>query len=191
MRDRLFGHELGAMTVGIIGFGNVGAAVARRLEGFGSRVVFTDVVQKDVKGPAQVDLDTLLGESDLVCIHTPLDVDTRGLIGADVLAKMKEGSFLVNAARGPIVDEGALIDALRSGHLGGAALDVFEIEPLSPDSPLRALDNVVLSPHVGGYTREAEVSLEEFVGENLVRALDGLPPMSVVNGVEASAKAVR
>lgn len=83
------------------------------------------------------------------------------------------------------MDEGALIDALRSGHLGGAALDVFEIEPLSPDSPLRATDNVILSPHIGGATREADARLDAFVGENLVRAMDGLPPMSVVNGVEA------
>jgi D-3-phosphoglycerate dehydrogenase len=188
MREGMIGQELGAMTVGIVGFGNVGEAVARRLAGFGSRVVFTDVVRKDVAGPEQVDLDRLLGESDLVCIHTPLDVDTRGLIGTRALAKMKEGSYLVNAARGPIVDEGALIDALRSGHLGGAALDVFEIEPLSPDSPLRALDNVVLSPHIGGATREAETRLDELVSANLVRVLDGLPPISVVNGVEAKAK---
>jgi D-3-phosphoglycerate dehydrogenase len=190
MRDGMRGHELGAMTVGIVGLGNVGAAVARRLAGFGSRVVFTDVVRKDAPETEQIDLDRLLGESDLVSIHVPLDVDTKGLIGAGALAKMKVGSYLVNAARGPIVDERALIDALRSGHLGGAALDVFEIEPLSQDSPLRSIENVVLSPHIGGATAEAEVRLAELVSANLIRVLDGLPPMSVVNGVEAKAKAV-
>ena len=113
------GHELGAMTVGIIGMGNVGAAVARRLMAFGSRVLFTDTLDREFEGAQQVDLDTLLAQSDLVCVHAPLDVETRALIGKKEMARMKTGSFLINAARGPIVDEQALIDALESGHLGG------------------------------------------------------------------------
>ena len=182
--EEMMGHELGAMTVGIVGFGNVGTAVARRLSGFGSRVLFADVVPRSFAGAQQVSLDTLLGESDIVSIHSPLDVDTRALIDAAALAKMKRGSYLINAARGPIVDEAALVGALRSGHLAGAGLDVFEVEPLSADSPLRSLDNVVLAPHRGGATLEAEVRLIEVVGENLRRVLDGLPPLNIVNGVE-------
>jgi phosphoglycerate dehydrogenase-like enzyme len=112
-----------------------------------------------------------------------LDVDTGTLIDAKALATMKRGSYLVNAARGPIVDEAALIEALRSGHLGGAGLDVFEVEPLATDSPLRTLDNVVLAPHTGGATFEADARLIEVVGQNLVRVLDGLPPINVVNEV--------
>lgn len=181
--DETMGHELGAMTVGIVGFGNVGTAVARRLAGFGSRVLFTDVIPRSFEGAQQVPLDTLLGESDIVSVHSPLDVDTRALIDAEAIAKMKRGSYLVNAARGPIVDEAALVEALQAGHLAGAGLDVFEVEPLAADSPLRGMDNVVLAPHRGGATLEAEVRLIEAVGENLRRVVDGLPPLNVVNGV--------
>jgi D-3-phosphoglycerate dehydrogenase len=96
---------------------------------------------------------------------------------------MKPGSILINAARGPIVDEEALTQALLSGHLGGAGLDVFATEPLPADSPLRKLDNVVLAPHAGGATFEADARLIEAVGDNLLRVLDGLPPLNIVNGV--------
>jgi phosphoglycerate dehydrogenase-like enzyme len=184
IRSEMIGRDLGAMTIGIIGLGNVGSAVARRLSAFGSRIVFTDVDQKELAGAEQVDLETLLRLSDVICVHTPLDVDTKALIDAQAFAKMKLGSFLVNAARGPIVDEKALVEALETRHLAGAALDVFEIEPLPPDSPLRALENVILAPHVGGATIEADARLEEMVGENLLRVLDGLPPFNVVNAVE-------
>jgi D-3-phosphoglycerate dehydrogenase / 2-oxoglutarate reductase len=182
--DEMMGHELGAMTVGIVGFGNVGSAVARRLAAFGSRILFADVVPRAFEGAQQVDLEMLLRESDIVCIHSPLDVDTRALIDTTALAKMKRGGYLVNAARGPIVDEAALVQALRSGHLRGAALDVFEVEPLPADAPLRSLDNVILAPHRGGATLEAEARLIEVIGDNLRRVLDGLPPRNVVNGVE-------
>ena len=181
--EEMMGHELGALTIGIVGFGNVGSAVATRVAGFGSRILFADVVTRSFAGAHQVDLDTLLRESDIVCIHSPLDVDTRALIDSNALAKMKPGSYLINAARGPIVDEAALISALQSGRLAGAGLDVFEVEPLATDSPLRSLDNVVLAPHRGGATLEAEARLIEVVGENLRRVLDGLAPLNVVNGV--------
>lgn len=185
MRAEMMGHELGAMTVGIIGLGNVGSSVARRLAAFGSRILFTDVIPRDFAGAEKVDLDALLRESDIVCVHTPLDVDTGALIGAEALAKMKRGSYLVNAARGPIVDEKALVEALRSGHLAGAGLDVFEVEPLAKNSPLRGLENIVLAPHSGGSTVEAEARVTVIVGDNLLRVLDGLPPVNVVNSVEA------
>jgi phosphoglycerate dehydrogenase-like enzyme len=189
MRDEeMMGRELGAMTIGIVGLGNVGSAVGRRLAGFGSRIMFADIVPRTLSGATQVDLDSLLRESDIVCVHTPLDVDTRGLINAERLATMKRGSYLVNAARGPIVDEVALVDAIRSGLLAGAALDVFEVEPLPPDSPLRTLENVILAPHRGAATREAEARLIEAVGENLRRVLDGRPPLNVVNLVPERAR---
>ena len=177
------GHQLGDLTVGIVGLGNVGATVARRLTGFGSRVIFTDALPREVPGTQPVDLDTLLQQSDVVRIHTPLDVDTERLIDAEAIAKMKPTAVLINAARGPIVDEAALVAALREGRLGGAGLDVFETEPLPADSPLRSLENVFLSPHVGGNTFEAESFLLEVVGANLNRILDGEEPVNIVNGV--------
>ena len=188
MRQEMLGRELGAMTVGIIGLGNVGSSVARRLIAFGSRIVFADVVHRDFAGAEKVDLDTLLRVSDIICVHTPLDIDTGALIGGAAIAKMKRGSYLVNAARGPIVDEAALVDALRSGHLAGAGLDVYEVEPLPKNSPLRTLDNVVLAPHMGGATVEADARLIEVVGDNLLRVLDGQAPLNLVNAVAARAR---
>jgi phosphoglycerate dehydrogenase-like enzyme len=184
LREEMLGHELGAMTVGIIGLGNVGSSVARRLAAFGSRILFADVVARDYAGAEKVDLGTLLAESDIVCVHTPLDVDTGALIDAKALARMKPGSYLINAARGPIVDEAALIKALESGHLGGAGLDVYEVEPLATDSRLRTLENVILAPHTAGATFEADARLIEVVGDNLLRVLDGLPPVNIVNEVK-------
>jgi D-3-phosphoglycerate dehydrogenase len=180
------GHELGAMTVGIIGLGNVGSAVARRVAAFGARVVFADAVPRAMEGANQVDLETLLEQSDVVCVHAPLDVETKALLGANELARMKAGAYLINASRGPVIDEKALIEALRSARLAAAALDVFEIEPLPFDSPLRSLENVILSPHRGGATVEAEARLLDVVGDNLLRVLDGEPPINVVNGLTAA-----
>jgi len=188
VRKEMLGRELGAVTVGIIGLGNVGSSVARRLTAFGTRILFTDVVARDFTGAERVALDTLLKESDLICIHTPLDVDTGALIGAAELAKMKRGAFLINAARGPIVDEKALIEALGSGHLAGAGLDVYEVEPLPVDSPLRTIENVVLAPHAGGATVEADARLLEVVGDNLRRVLEGHAPLNVVNTVKVGAQ---
>jgi D-3-phosphoglycerate dehydrogenase len=188
MREEMIGHELGAMTVGIIGLGNVGSSVAKRVAAFGSRILFTDIVTRDSAGAQRVDLDTLLRESDIICIHTPLDVETGALIGDEALLKMKKGACLINAARGPIVAEDALIKALSSGRLAGAALDVYEVEPLATDSPLRAFENVILSPHIAGATFEADVRLMQVVSDNLLRVLEGRPPMYVVNSVEVGAR---
>jgi D-3-phosphoglycerate dehydrogenase len=186
VRSEMVGRELGAVTVGIIGLGNVGSSVARRLNAFGSTILFTDVIPREFAGAQRVDLDTLLKQSDIVCVHTPLDVDTGALIGSAALAKMKRGAFLINAARGPIVDEKALIAALGSGHLAGAGLDVYEVEPLAIDSPLRSIENVILSPHTGGATLEADARLMEMVGDNLLRVLDGHAPLNVVNAVKVA-----
>jgi len=184
--EETMGRELGAMTVGIIGMGNIGSAVAQRVAAFGARILFADAVPRTASDAVQVDFETVLRKSDIVCVHAPLDVDTKALIGAEALSRMKKGSYLINAARGPIVDETALVEALRSGHLAGAGLDVFEVEPLPSDSPLRSLDNVVLAPHRAGATLDADARLIEVVGENLMRVLDGQPPVNVVNGVIAA-----
>jgi D-3-phosphoglycerate dehydrogenase len=184
VRDPLLGHELGALTVGIVGLGNVGGTLARRLDGFGTRLLYTDPdPTRDHPGATKVELDELLRTADVVCLHVPLDVTTRGMIGQEALAAMKPGAILVNAARGPLVDEQALVEALGSGKLGGAALDVYEVEPLPAGSPLRGFDNVFLSPHLGGGTIEAEARVLEVVSANLLRVLDGQPPVNVVNDV--------
>jgi phosphoglycerate dehydrogenase-like enzyme len=179
----MLGRELGALTVGVVGLGNVGRAVAMRVLAFGSRVLFADTASRTLEGATQVPLDELLALADVVCLHVPLDVGTRHLIGSDALARMRPGGILVNASRGPVVDETALVEALRGGRLAGAGLDVYDGEPLSADSPLRGLDQVFLSPHVAGDTEQAEARLLEMVGTNLLRVLDGEEPLHIVNGV--------
>ena len=175
------GRELGSLTVGIVGLGNVGSAVAARVSGFGSRVLFCDVIAKGFLGARQVSFTELLRESDVVTVHVPLDHDTRHLIDAEAIELMKPDAVLLNASRGPVVDEEALIAALRAHRIAGAALDVYQVEPLAPDSPLRALDNVFLTPHVGGATEEAQARVLEVVRTNVLRALAGEPLFNVVN----------
>lgn len=182
---RMRGRELGAMTIGIVGLGNTGGAVAARLRAFGARILFADVIPRSLAGAIQAPLDRLLEESDLVTVHVPLDRDTRGLIGPDAFARMKPGAYLVNASRGPVVDERALVQALDSGKLAGAGLDVFEVEPLAAESPLRSFENVFMTPHIGGLTAESEARSLDTCGANLGRVLDGLEPFNVVNGVRS------
>jgi phosphoglycerate dehydrogenase-like enzyme len=177
------GRELGALTVGIVGLGNIGNAVASRLRSFGTRLVFTDVVPRSAPGATAVTLDDLLSAADVVTVHVPLDQDTRHLIGDAQFGRMKPGAILINASRGPVVDEAALIRALDSGQLGGAGLDVYEVEPLATDSPLRSFENVLLSPHAGAWTEEADARLLEVCAANLRRVLAGQEPFNVVNGV--------
>ncbi|HLH69507.1 MAG TPA: 2-hydroxyacid dehydrogenase [Candidatus Dormibacteraeota bacterium] len=181
--SELCGRELGALTVGIVGLGNTGGAVAARLRAFGCRILFADPIPRSLPGAEPVSLDRLLAEADVVTVHVPLDEGTRGLLNSDRLGRMRPGALLVNASRGPVVDEPALVQALETGHLGGAALDVFEEEPLAPNSPLRRLENVFLTPHIAGLTQEAEDRLLEVCGANLRRVLEGLEPFNVVNGV--------
>ena len=161
MRDRrwevLVSTNIAGKTLGIIGLGRIGKAVARRAGGFDMPILATDVAQDDVfaarYGVRYVPLEKLLQQSDFVSINAPLQGDTRHLIDAQALASMKPTAYLINTARGDLVDEAALAEALRTGQLAGAGLDVFHDEPLE-DSPLRALDNVVLSPHLAAYSRE-------------------------------------
>jgi len=182
-KREMLGRELGSLTVGVVGLGNVGRAVATRVLAFGSRVLFADTVSRSLVGATQVALDEVLAASDVVCVHVPLDDRTRRLIGRDALARMRPDGILVNASRGPVVDEAALVETLQGGHLAGAGLDVYDGEPLAADSPLRGLDQVFLSPHVAGDTEQAEARLLEMVGSNLLRVLDGDEPLHIVNGV--------
>jgi len=184
----MLGRELGALTVGIMGLGNVGSALATRLLAFGSRVLYADIVERSFAGMERVPIEQLLALANIVCIHVPLNQETHHLIDAAALRRMQKGAYLINASRGPVVDERALIAALESGHLGGAGLDVFEQEPTPVENPLRRMDNVFFSPHVGGATVEAEARVLEVVRDNLTRVLDGEEPSNVVNGVRLGAR---
>ncbi|MFI6786694.1 NAD(P)-dependent oxidoreductase [Nonomuraea sp. NPDC050383] len=170
--------ELGGRRVGIVGFGPIGAACARLFRAFGCEVSYWTRTPRDE--PGHVDLRTLVAGSDVLVVVIALADETRGLVDA---RRMKPGALLVNAARGGVVDQDALAGALRDGHLGGAALDVFETEPLPAGDPLRELPGVLLSPHVAGVTPGSTGRLLEAVLANLTAALDGRPVTNVLNGV--------
>ncbi len=156
----------------MIGFGRIGQAVARRAEGFGMRVL--TVGRPDRKGAADA-LDKLLRESDFVSLHCPLKPETRHLIGAEALTRMKPTAILINTARGPIVDQLALADALATGQIGGAALDVTDPEPLPPDHALWQAPNLVIAPHIGSATTTARAKMTEMAVDNLLAGLAGEP----------------
>ncbi len=164
----LTGTDLNGATVGIVGYGRIGRAVARRVLAFGARVIAFDPFVTEPTDVQLVDLETLLGDADIVSLHLPLSSNTRGLIGRRELKRMRRGSILVNVARGGIVDEPSLVEALESGHLRAAALDVFEVEPPRSHALLE-LGGVVLSPHIAG------------LSERSIRALAGQATRSVVD----------
>lgn len=171
---RLFlGADLAGATLGLIGFGRIGQAVARRAEGFGLRVLFFDPSEQPVFGAIPTDLDGLLRESDIVSLHVPLTPETRHLINADSLGRMKPGAILVNTSRGAVVDPVALYSALRSGRLAAAALDVTEPEPLPADSPLLALDNCIVAPHIGSASRGTRAQMAMLAAQNLIAGVSG------------------
>ena len=181
-----YGTDVHGKTLGIVGMGRIGTAVARRAAlGFGMRVLYTARSPRPeadaALGAQRRELDALLGESDFVCVLAPLTAQTRHLIGAAELARMKPGAFLINAARGAIVDESALIAALRTGQIAGAGLDVFEQEPLAVDSPLLVMPNVLALPHIGSATRETRHAMELCAAHNLIDALAGRRPQYLVN----------
>jgi glyoxylate reductase len=163
---RWLGTDVHGATLGIIGFGRIGRAVARRAEGFAMTVLAT--------------LEELLERSDFVSLHCPLTEETRHLIDADALARMKRGAILVNTARGPIVDQAALVEALHAGTIAGAALDVTDPEPIALEDPLLGAPNVVVLPHIGSATWTARSKMTELAVENLLAALDGRPMPNAV-----------
>jgi phosphoglycerate dehydrogenase-like enzyme len=182
--------DLQGKTVGLVGFGRAAEEAALRFAPFGCRLLYTARRQRaaDVEqryGVAWAELDDLLVESDVVCLLVDLNAQTRHLIDAAALARMKESAFLVNVARGGVVDEAALVTALHDRAIAGAALDVFEDEPLADGSPLRELDNVILTPHVGGATSETRIRMLLRSFDVLSKAAAGELPDGVVNGVTA------
>lgn len=174
-RASFSGTELYGKTLGLVGAGRVGGEVARRARAFGMRVLAYDpFLSEDAArelGIELVPLDTLLGQADVLSLHVPLTETTRGMIGEAELVRLKPGAVVVNAARGGVLDEAALVRMLREGRLAGAALDVFAEEPLPPDHPLRQLTNVVLTPHLGASTEEAQLNVALEIAEAVRMAL--------------------
>jgi D-3-phosphoglycerate dehydrogenase len=183
-RSQFTGLELRGKTLGIVGLGKIGLAVADRARGLEMTVIGADpyvtAEQAALHGVERVELDDLLARADVVTLHVPGGRSTRGLIGPERIARMKPGAFLLNVARGGIVDEAALAAALASGHLGGAAIDVFEREP-PVDSPLLTAPNTVLTPHLGASTAEAQVAVATEVAAQVLDVLDGRPARYAVN----------
>ena len=171
--DLLLGRDLHGATLGVVGLGPIGRAVARRAAGFGMEVLGWSRSPREVPGVERVPLPELLARSAFVSIHVALAPETRGLIGRAELARMPAGAVLVNTARGGIVDEEALAEALSAGHLHAAGLDVFAQEPLAPASPLRGLANVVLCPHLGSATVATRERMAERAVANLAAGLAG------------------
>ncbi len=181
----LTGPELKGKTIGIVGLGRIGRATVAKLKGFEVNFVYYDVYRNEAAekqlGVKYVDLETLLKESDIVSLHVPLTKDTYHLIGEKELKMMKPTAYLINTARGPVIDTEALIKALKEGWIAGAALDVFEQEPLPTGHELTKLDNVILTPHIASATIEARQRMAELSATNLVSVLKGEMPPALVN----------
>jgi D-3-phosphoglycerate dehydrogenase len=180
--QKIPGKTLSECTLGIIGIGNIGKAVTRRAKAFGMKVLGTDIVEIDhvfisESGIEMTDLETLLSNSDFVSVNCDLNPTSHHLINSKTLAQMKSTAVLINTARGPIGDENALVAALRSGQIGGAALDVFEFEPLPKDSPLLKMDNVMLAPH---NSNSSPTAWERIHWNTIRNLLDGLGIQSAV-----------
>lgn len=171
-------------TVGFLGLGRIAQEVHRRLQPFGFRFLATDPVAQ-VEGVTMVDLPTLLAEADVLTLHAPATPETVGIINADALARMKPTAYLVNSARGDLIVEPALAEALTTGKLAGAALDVFAVEPLPMDSPLRSAPNLMLTPHAAWYSDVAVAQLQTLVADEITRALTGQPPRRPIPGTIA------
>lgn len=183
-RAEFQGVELRGRTLGIVGLGKIGMAIADRARAFDMQLLGMDpyvtAEQAALHGVELTDLDGLLGRSDAITVHVPLTRSTRGLIGPKAIARMRPGSFVLNVARGGIVDEAAVADALRSGHLGGAGIDVFETEP-PRGSPLLEAPNTLLTPHLGASTAEAQVAVAEEVADQVLDVLAGRAARYAVN----------
>lgn len=184
-RTKYMGIGLSGRTLGTVGAGNTALELFRLVEPFAMRkIAYDPFADKDALAKAGielVDLDTLLAESDFVSLHVPLLESTTGLMGADELARMKPTAYLVNTARGPVIDEPALIAALTEGRIAGAGLDVFEVEPVPEDNPLLAMDNVVVAPHSLCWTDECWLGCAEAAFRNIVSISKGEVPKALVN----------
>ena len=180
-------HRLREQTLGVVGFGRIGQATAEKGRGLGLRVlVYDPMLNKEAVarvGATAVDLATLARESDYISLYTPLIESTRHLVNAHFLALMKPTAYLINAARGPLVDEVALLAAVQSGQIAGAALDVVETEPAPPDHPLLREERILITPHSAWYSEEAKIEMRTRAAEEVVRVLQGQPPRAPANQI--------
>ena len=179
----MLGGDVAGRTIGLVGPGRIATAVARRAKGFDMRIVYhgrRPSPDLDAIGAEAVGLDRLLAESDFVSLHVPLSDATRHLIDARAIARMKPSAYLINTSRGPVVDEAALVRALRSGTIAGAGLDVYEDEPRMADG-LADCPTALLLPHLGSATRDTRAAMSRIAAENLVEALEGRRPPNLVN----------
>lgn len=171
------GADLDGATLGIVGFGKIGQAVARRAHGFGLRLLYSDPSRhpelEDALGAQRVPLEQLLGVSDFVSLHVPLTPETRSLIDSQALKRMKPSAYLINTARGPVIEQAALVEALQKGWIAGAALDVTDPEPLPPSHPLYSAPNCLITPHIGSATTNTRRRMAELAAENLLAGLSG------------------
>ncbi len=181
--SRFLGSELGSRTVGLIGYGNIARGVARVCQTFGATVIATrrsDAPEEDARVEI-VEFAEVVRRADILSVHVPLNDETRGLIDRTVFERMRPGGYFVNVSRGPIVVQHDLVAALQSGHLAGAALDVLESEPPDFSSPLFELDNVVLTPHMAGSSRESLATIARRASQDILRVLQGEAPLHAVN----------
>ncbi len=173
----LTGQDVHGATLGVVGFGRIGQGMAKRASGFGMRVLYYDVYRREdlekSMGVTYADMDTLLRESDFVTLHTDLNESTRHMMNAAAFAKMKKTAIVVNTARGPIIDPQALYDALKTGKIGGAALDVTEPEPIPLDSPLLTLPNCLIVPHIASASVATRAKMAQMAAANLIAGLRG------------------
>jgi len=180
-------YRLKGQTLGIIGFGRIGQATAEKGRGLGLNVIvhdpYANAAAVERIGVRTVDLETLARESDYISLHAPLLDETRYIINAQLLAQMKPTVYLINAARGPLIDEAALLDAVRSHQIAGAALDVLAVEPIDPDSPLLREERILITPHSAWYSEAAKIDLRTRCAEEVVRVLSGDKPRNPVNQV--------
>lgn len=184
-RDLMLGSDVYGSTLGILGFGRIGQAVARRAKGFEMRILthdpYCNAAAAEACGVNVVGFDELLAESDVLAVHTPLTPETRQIMNASSFARMKDRAFFVNMARGEVVDEPALVDALKSGKLAGAAIDVITEEPPKPDNPLLGLRNVIVTPHIGSDTFDDFRRIMHCVVDGILSFMDNKQPNYVLN----------
>ncbi len=180
-RAKFMGVELDGKTLGVIGLGRIGSRVAARARAFGMRVIAYDPYITDFGSATKVSLDQLLAQSDVITVHTPLNDETSGMLGTEQIAKMKNGAIVLNIARGGLYEEKALADALNLGKLSGAAIDVYEDEPPGKEHPLLTAKNVILSPHIGANTIEAQDRVANQTSKMVLEALRGSIFVSAVN----------
>lgn len=191
----LLGADIAGACLGIVGLGQIGLQVARRAAGFGMTLLYSsphrNLAAEAEYGLRQVSMDELLAQSDFVSLHVPLTAQTTHLINGAALERMKQGAILINTARGPVVDSHALLEALHSGQLGAAAIDVVEDEPISPGDPLLSLPNLIVTPHIASASRRTRERMAALAVDNVLAALQGRQPTNCINPEAASKGTVK